>query len=233
MRLLIADDDPRFVRALTIVLRRTGYEVLAADDGASALEVARRERPDVYLIDLGLPRLDGLRVIDSLRGWSHAPILVISGRTDSVDKVRALDVGADDYVTKPFAVAELLARIRALVRRAGSEDEHPVAQLGDVRVDAAARSASRECAGAARPIHLTPTEWRLVEVLLSRPDQLVAGRELLERVWGPGHADDSAYLRFYMSQIRKKLEGDPEHPRFFVTEPRMGYRFVPEGDTDS
>lgn len=222
MKILIADDDPQIVRALRITLRASGYDVIAAADGATAIQAAIEQKPDLFMIDLGMPQLDGIEVITAVRGWSSAPILVVSGRAGSGDKVEALDAGADDYVTKPFAIDELLARIRALSRRvAPAADESAVVTFGDVRVDLAARSVSRDGV----PVHLTPTEWQLLEILVRNAGRLVTRQTILTQVWGSEHVTDTGYLRLYMSQLRKKLENDPAAPRHLLTEQGMGYRF--------
>ncbi len=221
MKLLIADDDPQMVRALRITLTAKGYEVVTAADGKQALDAAIREHPDIVVIDLGMPGLTGVEVIQAIRGWSALPILVVSGRSESWDKVEALDAGADDYVTKPFSADELLARIRALSRRVPTAGGEPVTTFGDVTVDLAARVVTR--AGAA--VRLTPTEWRLLEVLLRNPGRLVSRETLLTEVWGPQYTSDTGYLRLYLSQLRKKLEPDPASPQYLLTEAGMGYRF--------
>ena len=208
MKLLIADDDPQMVRALRITLTAKGYEVVTAADGKEALDAAIREHPDIIVIDLGMPGLTGVEVIQAIRGWSDLPILVVSGRSESWDKVEALDAGADDYVTKPFSADELLARIRALSRRVHSGTTEPVTSFGDVTVDLAARVVTR----AGEPVRLTPTEWRLLEVLLRNPGRLVSRETLLTEVWGPQYTSDTGYLRLYLSQLRKKLEPDPATP---------------------
>jgi two-component system KDP operon response regulator KdpE len=223
MKILIADDDPQILRALRITLVARGYEVVTAHDGKAALDAATSTHPDIIMLDLGMPGLTGVQVIEAIRGWSKVPILVVSGRSGSWDKVEALDAGADDYVTKPFAADELLARIRALGRRAPSATEEPVVSFGDVVVDLAARVVTR--AGAA--IRLTPTEWRLLEVLVRNPGRLVTRETLLTEVWGPQYTSDTGYLRLYLSQLRKKLEAEPSSPRHLMTEAGMGYRFVP------
>lgn len=227
MKVLVADDDAQILRALRITLRARGYEVLTAMDGATALDQAVEHRPDLYLVDLGMPRLDGIALIHSLRGWTDAPILVVSGRTGSADKVDALDAGADDYVTKPFHVDELLARMRALTRRVGSrEGDEPVVTFGDVTVDLALKIVTRTGSG---PVHLTPTEWQILEILVRNPARLVTRQTILTEIWGTEHLTSSGYLRLYLSQLRKKLEPDPAQPRYLLTEQGMGYRFVPEG----
>lgn len=224
MRILIADDDPQLVKALRITLAAHGYEVVAAPDGATAIALAGQSHPDIVLLDLGMPRLDGVAVIEALRGWTTAPILVVSGRTGSADKVQALDAGADDYVTKPFQIDELLARLRALARRAGPAGGEPVVSFGDVTIDLAAKSVTR--AGAR--VHLTPTEWRMLEFLARNPGSLVTRQTLLKDIWGSDQVSDTGYLRLYMSQLRKKLEADPARPAHLLTESGMGYRLVLE-----
>ncbi|WP_353115054.1 response regulator transcription factor [Microbacterium sp.] len=223
MKLLIADDDPQLVRALRITLAAHGYEVVAAPDGAAAIALAAQAHPDIVLLDLGMPHLDGVQVIHALRGWMTAPIIVVSGRTGSADKVEALDAGADDYVTKPFQMDELLARLRALSRRsAPAESGEASIAFGDVTVDLVAKAVSR--AGA--HVHLTPTEWRMLEHLARHPGALVTRQELLRELWGTDQVSDTGYLRLYMSQLRKKLEADPAAPAHLLTEQGMGYRLV-------
>jgi two-component system, OmpR family, KDP operon response regulator KdpE len=224
-RVLVVDDEPQILRALRINLRVRNYEVDTAATGTEALELAGRHPPDLVILDLGLPDLTGLEVIEGLRGWTSAPIVVLSGRADSADKVEALDVGADDYVTKPFSMDELLARMRAALRRAGPPDDAPQVKLGDLVVDLAAR---RVEGGPDGDIRLTPTEWHLLEVLLRNPGKLMSQQQLLNEVWGPGYASATGNLRLYMAQLRRKLEPDPARPRWLITEPGMGYRFQPE-----
>jgi two-component system KDP operon response regulator KdpE len=227
---LVVDDEPQILRALRINLRVRDYEVHVAATGAEALEVAGRYPPDLVILDLGLPDLDGVEVIEGLRGWTKAPIIVLSGRADSIDKVEALDAGADDYVTKPFGVEELLARMRAAVRRTGTPEDLPRIRLGDLVVDLAAKRVIR----AGEDIRLTPTEWHLLEVLLRNPGKLLSRNQLLTEVWGPGYADATGNLRLYMAQLRRKLEPDPARPRWLITEPGMGYRYQPSPeDSDS
>lgn len=230
MKILIADDDPQMVRALRITLTATGHQVIAVPDGRQAIAAAIQERPDLYLLDLGMPALDGLDVIHAVRGWSSAPILVISGRTGSAEKVEALDAGADDYVTKPFSVDELLARMRAVTRRGAPEDPEPVVRLGEVTVDLASRSVIDESGGQRRQIRLTPTEWRVLELLVRHAGKLVTRQTMLAHIWGSEHVEDTGYLRLYMSQLRKKLEPSPGVPRFLLTEPGMGYRLILDAD---
>ena len=222
MKILVADDDPQLVRALRITLAAHGYTVVAAPDGAAAITLAAQEHPDIVLVDLGMPRLDGIRVIEALRGWTRAPIIVVSGRTGSADKVEALDAGADDYVTKPFQIDELLARLRALGRRAIPTTSDPVVAFADVEVDLLAKAVRR----GGQPVHLTPTEWRMLEFLARNPGTLVTRQALLKEIWGSDQVSDSGYLRLYMSQLRKKLEADPGRPVHLLTEQGMGYRLV-------
>ncbi|OEJ34135.1 response regulator [Streptomyces subrutilus] len=224
-RVLVVEDEPQIVRALVINLKARKYEVDAAADGAGALELAAARHPDVVLLDLGLPDMDGIEVIKGLRGWTRVPILVLSARHTSDEKVEALDAGADDYVTKPFGMDELLARLRAAVRRAepaaGSGEDEVVVETAGFTVDLAAKKAVRE----GRDVRLTPTEWHLLEVLVRNAGKLVSQKQLLREVWGPSYGTETNYLRVYMAQLRRKLEADPSHPRHFITEPGMGYRF--------
>ena len=224
MRILIADDDPQILRALRITLTAKGYDVFTAADGAQAIAVAIDHHPDIFLIDLGMPELDGIEVIHGIRGWSRAPILVVSGRAGAADKVEALDAGADDYITKPFAVEELLARIRALTRRVVHEDAAPVVRLGGVTIDLAAHSVSRDTPDGPTQIRLTPTEWQFIEILIRNAGKLVTRQTILTSIWGTEHAEDTGYLRLYVSQLRRKLEDDPTRPVHLLTEPGMGYR---------
>ena len=222
MKLLIADDDPQMVRALRITLAAHGYEVVVAADGAAAIAAAAQTHPDLIMLDLGMPRLDGIEVIQALRGWTSVPIIVVSGRTGSADKVEALDAGADGFVTKPFQVDELLARLRALSRRAVAANGESVVAFGDVVVDLATKTVTR----AGTRVHLTPTEWRMLEHLARHPGALVTRQDLLKEIWGSAQVSDSGYLRLYMSQLRKKLEQEPSAPIHLLTESGMGYRLV-------
>jgi two-component system, OmpR family, KDP operon response regulator KdpE len=243
-RVLVVDDEPQILRALRINLRVRGYDVHVAATGTEALETAGRYPPDLVILDLGLPDLEGVEVIQGLRGWTKAPIIVLSGRADSTDKVEALDAGADDYITKPFGVEELLARMRAAVRRTGAAEDVPKIQLGDLIVDLAAKRVTRQApvparAGEGEPpasghddIRLTPTEWHLLEVLLRNPGKLLSRNQLLTEVWGPGYADATGNLRLYMAQLRRKLEPDSARPRWFITEPGMGYRYQPDPEPE-
>jgi two-component system, OmpR family, KDP operon response regulator KdpE len=246
---LVVDDEPQIVRALRINLRARQYDVYAAANGTEALQQASRHPPDVVILDLGLPDLDGVEVIEGLRGWTKAPIIVLSGRADAIDKVEALDAGADDYVTKPFSMEELLARMRAVERRATGDGDEPRFRLGDLVVDLAAKRVIRDpraggdaAGGEGQPgggdaagrqaadIRLTPTEWHLLEVLLRHPGRLLSQQYLLREVWGPGYAEAAGNLRLYMAQLRRKLEPDPARPRWLLTEPGMGYRFQPDAE---
>jgi two-component system KDP operon response regulator KdpE len=251
-RVLIVDDEPQILRALRINLRARRYEVFTAATAAEALAVAAAHPPDLVILDLGLPDMDGIEVIGGLRGWTTAPIIVLSGRADSTDKVEALDAGADDYVTKPFGVEELLARMRAAARRVGAAEDLPQVRLGDFLVDLAAKRVTKDlpgnedhpengdAAGAAgtasattvstTDVRLTPTEWHLLEVLLRNPGKLLSQKQLLHDVWGPGYDNASGNLRLYMAQLRRKLEPDPARPRWLITEPGMGYRYQPQDD---
>jgi two-component system KDP operon response regulator KdpE len=223
-RVLVVDDEPQIVRALQINLKARGYEVHLAGSGTAALKVAAQNPPELVILDLGLPDFDGVEVIRGLRGWTEAPILVLSGRTDSTDKVEALDAGADDYVTKPFGIDELLARMRAVLRRSSIAQDQPVVTVGGATVDLAAKRVTLE---SGEDIRLTPTEWHLLEVLVRHPGKLMSQRQLLTEVWGPGYETASGNLRFYMGQLRRKLEPDPARPKHLLTEPGMGYRFEP------
>jgi two-component system KDP operon response regulator KdpE len=228
MKIVVADDDRQILGALRIILTARGYDVVVAPDGKQALDRVIDGHPDLVILDLGMPGLDGLQVIEAIRGWSTVPILVISGRTDSAEKVEALDKGADDYVTKPFATDELLARIRALVRRTPTAEDEPRVGFADVVVDLGARRVTR----GGHPVRLTPTEWQILSLLVRNPDRLVTRDAILTEVWGPHHTNDSGYLRLYLAQLRKKLEPEPSRPRFLITEAGMGYRFVPGGQDD-
>ncbi|MGW4566203.1 response regulator [Streptomyces sp. NPDC004561] len=224
-RVLVVDDEPQIVRALVINLKARKYEVDAAPDGRTALGLAASRHPDVVVLDLGLPDMDGVEVIRGLRGWTRVPILVLSARHSSDEKVEALDAGADDYVTKPFGMDELLARLRAAVRRAepvgAGEDDVTTVETGGFTVDLTAKKVNRD----GRDVRLTPTEWHLLEVLVRNTGRLVSQKQLLQEVWGPSYGTETNYLRVYMAQLRRKLETDPSHPEHFITEPGMGYRF--------
>ena len=222
-RVLVVDDEPQILRALRINLSARGYEVTTAVDGASALRAAAERAPEVVVLDLGLPDMDGTEVLAGIRGWSKVPVIVLSARTDSADKVDALDAGADDYVTKPFGMDELLARLRAAVRRgaAATEEDLPVVETASFTVDLAAKTVVRDGA----EVHLTPTEWGMLEVLVRHRGKLVGQKALLQEVWGPAYATETHYLRVYLAQLRRKLEPEPARPRHLLTEAGMGYRF--------
>jgi two-component system, OmpR family, KDP operon response regulator KdpE len=223
-RILAVDDEPQILRALATNLRARGYDVDLAPTGESALALAAKKHPDLVILDLGLPGIDGVEVIRGLRGWSTVPIIVLSVREAERDKVAALDAGADDYVTKPFGMDELLARLRAALRRAAPAEEEAVLETPDFTVDLAAKRVTDGMG----EIRLTPTEWHIVEVLVRNAGRLVTQRQLLQEVWGPQYEKETNYLRVYLAQIRRKLEPDPARPRYFVTEARMGYRFEPD-----
>ncbi|HEU5036200.1 MAG TPA: response regulator transcription factor [Nocardioides sp.] len=223
-KVLVVDDEPALVRALAINLRAHGWEVVTAADGRSALEAAATERPDVVVLDLGLPDLDGTEVIAGLRGWTKVPIVVLSARQHGEDKVEALDLGADDYVTKPFAMNELMARLRAAVRR-GEESgpEQTEVAVGDLVIDLARKRVSR----GGSDVRLTPTEWSFLELLARNLGRLVPREQILREVWGPAYAHETHYLRVYAAQLRRKLEADPAHPVHLVTSPGLGYTLEP------
>ena len=220
-RILIVDDEPQILRALRINLQARGYDIQTAADGAAALQVTAAEHPDLVVLDLGLPDIDGVDVIRRLRVWTPIPIVVLSGRTNSHDKVEALDAGADDYVTKPFSIEELFARIRVITRRRPTAKPVQV-RIGQFDVDLANY---RVTALDQTPMHLTPIEWQLVEAFVAEPGKLLSHRQLLHQVWGPTYHSETQYLRQYIAQLRRKFEEDPARPRHFITEPGMGYRF--------
>jgi two-component system KDP operon response regulator KdpE len=222
-RVLVVDDEPQIRRTLAINLRARGYEVDLASTGNEALQLATARQPDVMVLDLGLPDIDGNDVIARLRTWTSLPIVVLSVRELESDKVSALDAGADDYVTKPFGMVELLARLRAAVRRRTSPADTAVVDCGRLRIDLGAKQVIVD----GESVHLTRIEWRLVEVLVGNAGRLVSRRELLKEVWGPQYEKETNYLRVYMAQLRRKLETDSARPRHFITETGMGYRFVP------
>ena len=219
---LAVDDDPAILRTLSINLRARGYDVETAGDGRSALQIVDERMPDVVILDLGLPDVDGVAVLKRLRAYTQVPVVVLSARHESDDKVEALDEGADDYVTKPFDMEELLARVRAAMRRSGSDQAVLVVESGDVRLDITERVATR----GGEIVRLTPTEWHIIEVLAGREGRLVRQADLLHEVWGPGYNRETNYLRVYLAQIRRKLEADPSRPTMFLTEPGIGYRLV-------
>jgi two-component system, OmpR family, KDP operon response regulator KdpE len=222
-RVLVIDDETPILRALKINLTARQYDVSTATDGASGLAAMARERPDVLILDLGLPDMDGTEVIRGVRGWTSTPIIVLSAWGQESQKVAALDAGADDYVTKPFGMDELLARLRAAVRRASPAPDEPVVTTAEFTVDLARKRVTRGSAD----VRLTPTEWQLLEVLVRNADRLVTQRQLLSEVWGPGYQNEANYLRVYVANLRRKLEPDPSAPRYLLTEPGMGYRFRP------
>jgi two-component system, OmpR family, KDP operon response regulator KdpE len=221
-RILVVDDDRQLLRALRINLSARGYEVVLAPDGVTALTAAGKQPPDLAIVDLGLPDMDGVDVVEGLRGWSRVPIIVLSARHLEQAKVRALDAGADDYVTKPFGMDELMARVRAGLRRGTPVEQAPVVTTPAFTVDLAARRVTRDGAD----VRLTPTEWHVLEVLVRNAGRLVSQRQLLQEVWGPKYESETNYLRVYLAQLRAKLEPDPARPRYLITEPGMGYRFV-------
>jgi two-component system KDP operon response regulator KdpE len=222
-KVLVIDDEAPILNALRINLAARQYEVSTAADGSTGLAAMARERPDVLILDLGLPDMDGTEVIRGVRGWTSTPIIVLSAWGQESQKVAALDAGADDYVTKPFGMDELLARLRAAVRRATPGPAEPVVSTEHFSVDL---SAKRVTSGGA-DVRLTPTEWQLLEVLVRHPDRLVSQRQLLAEVWGPGYQNEANYLRVYVANLRRKLEPDPSRPRYLLTETGMGYRFRP------
>ena len=220
---LVVDDDPHLLRALRITLQAHGYDVSTAADGRTALLKARHEPPSVVILDLGLPDLDGTAVIRELRGWSSVPVLVLSARHGSEDKVQALDAGADDYITKPFGLDELLARLRAVLRRRIEPEQEAVVSTENFTVDLGKRRVIRN----GQDVRLTPTEWNMLEVLVRNPEKLITQQQLLSEVWGPAYAKETNYLRVYIAQLRRKLEPDTANPRHLLTEAGIGYRFMP------
>jgi two-component system, OmpR family, KDP operon response regulator KdpE len=224
-RVLVVDDEPQIRKALAVNLQARGYDVDLAASGEEGLHLAAAHHPDLVLLDLGLPGIDGIEVVRGLRGWTTVPVIVLSVREAEHDKVAALDAGADDYVTKPFGMHELLARLRAALRRVRPVAEEPVVSTPDFTVDLAAKRVSVH----GEEVHLTPTEWGILEVLVRNPGRLVTQRQLLQQVWGPQYERETNYLRVYLAQLRRKLEPDPSRPRYLVTEAGMGYRFE-DGD---
>jgi two-component system, OmpR family, KDP operon response regulator KdpE len=225
-RILCVDDEPQLLRTLGANLRARHYDVDLATTGEQALEVAAANRPDVVILDLGLPGINGLEVIRRLRHWTEVPIVVLSARQGEVDKIAALDAGADDYLSKPFGIGELLARVRAALRRAVPLGEEPIITTPDLTIDLAGRRITTRH-GEAR---LTPIEWQLVELLVRNRGRLVTGRELLQQVWGPQYGNETNYLRVHLAHVRRKLEPEPGRPRYFHTEVGLGYRFEPPDD---
>lgn len=220
---LVVDDDPHLLRALRITLQAHGYDVTTAADGHSALLAASQQPLALVILDLGLPDVDGTSVIRELRTWSQVPVLVLSARHGSDDKVQALDAGADDYITKPFGLDEMLARMRALLRRSADPDHEPVVTTDAFTVDLGKRRVTRD----GEDIRLTPTEWNILAVLVRNPEKLITQQQLLSEVWGPAYAKETNYLRVYMAQLRRKLEPDTGNPRHLLTEAGIGYRFLP------
>jgi len=224
VNILVVDDDPHIVRALAITLKGQGYTVVTATDGESALRAAAQRPIAVMILDLGLPDMEGNAVITAVREWSAVPILVLSARHGSNDKVEALDAGADDYITKPFGLEELLARLRALLRRSAEPmEEVTKVETSSFTVDLGKRQITKE----GQDVRMTPTEWNILDILIRNPDKLITQQQLLTEVWGPAYAKEANYLRVYMAQLRRKLEKEPGSPRHLITEPGMGYRFVP------
>lgn len=224
-RVLVVDDEPQLARLLVINLRARKYDVDCAPDGGTALDAVAAGRPDVVLLDLGLPDMDGIEVLERLRVWSQVPVLVVSARHGSEEKIRALDAGADDYITKPYSMDELLARLGAVTRRVLTRDPvaaaEAVVETEEFTVDLLAKKARR----GGKNIRLTPTEWHVLEVLIRNRGRLVSQRRLLQEVWGSSYGTQTNYLRVYMAHLRRKLEADPSHPRHLITAPGMGYRF--------
>jgi two-component system KDP operon response regulator KdpE len=220
---LVVDDDPSLLKVLKITLHANGYAVTTATDGQSALLAATQHPFSLVILDLGLPDIDGITVIKQLRSWNQAPILVLSARHTSDDKVEALDAGADDYLTKPFGPDELLARLRALLRRTSEQRQEPVVVTDSFTVDLAKHRVIRD----GNDVRLTPTEWSILELLVRNPEKLITQRQLLSDVWGPAYTRDANYLRVYMAQLRRKLELDTGNPRHLLTEAGIGYRFQP------
>jgi two-component system, OmpR family, KDP operon response regulator KdpE len=228
---LVCDDEPQILRALKVVLREAGFEAIGAETAREALDAAAVRRPDAAIVDLVLPDGDGVEVCAQLRSWSEMPILVLSAVGEEEQKVRALEAGADDYVTKPFAIDELLARIRALTRRVVAPGDEPIVTFGVISVDFAAKQVLRRQGARSENVRLTPTEWRILELLVHSPGKLVTRESLLTQIWGPHHTKDTGYLRLYFAQLRKKLEPVPSEPQYLVTVLGMGYRFVPDASS--
>jgi two-component system, OmpR family, KDP operon response regulator KdpE len=224
---LVVDDEPQILRALRVNLAAREYDVVTASSGRQALDAAAHHHPDLVVLDLGLPDMDGVEVIRGLRGWTTVPIIILSGRSQSAAKVQALDAGADDYVTKPFNVDELLARVRAVARRTAVGDEAPTVRIGSAIVDLQSHRVTSADDDGPVDVRLTPTEWQLLEILVRNPGRLVSQRELIRAIRGPKYDDAAHYLRQFMAQLRRKLEPDPARPRHLLTEPGMGYRFQP------
>ncbi len=227
IRVLVVDDEPQILRALRINLAARQYDVVTASTGNGALRAVEEEHPDLLVLDLGLPDVDGVEVIKRLRGWTNVPVIVLSGRMDSQDKVAALDAGADDYVTKPFSVDELLARVRVATRDRTLSAAPTSVVIGQFTIDLAQRRVRRTDGSPHPPVHLTKTEWQLLEAVVREPGKLLGQRHLLETVWGSTYRSETQYVRQYMAQLRRKLEAEPARPRHLLTEPGMGYRFQP------
>ena len=219
--ILVVDDEPQIRRALATNLAARDYQVEVAPDGEAALVSAEARTPDLVILDIGLPGIDGIDVVRALRHWTTTPIIVLSVRGDEADKVAALDAGADDFVTKPFAMNELMARIRAALRRSAVAGEEPTVSTPDFTIDLRTKRVFRDEVA----VHLTPKEWSIVELLVRNPGRLVSQRQILTTVWGPGHEQETNYLRVFFATLRRKLEPVPSRPRYFVTEPGLGYRF--------
>ena len=226
-RVLCVEDEPQLLKTLGVNLVARGYNVDLAQSGEQALDICKVEKPDAVILDLGLPGLSGLEVIRSLRQWTNVPIIVLSARDSEFDKVNALDAGADDYVVKPFGMSELLARLRASLRRVTDPHEVPVIISSAFTLDLSLRVASNQ----AGKVKLTPTEWHLVEVLVRNSGKLVFSKDLIQAVWGPEYGEETNYLRVHMAHIRRKLEPQPSRPRYFLTESGMGYRYQSNDDT--
>ncbi|PSL08051.1 two-component system KDP operon response regulator KdpE [Haloactinopolyspora alba] len=220
-RVLVVDDDPGILKTLEVNLRARGYVADTATTGEQALQQAAKHHPDLVILDLGLPTMDGIEVIQGLRGWTSMPIVVLSGRGTEAEKVQCLDLGADDYVTKPFGMDELFARVRAAIRRSANVDEQPVVTTPDFTIDFTAKQVTRDDV----PVRLTPRQWSIVEVLVRDAGRLVTHEQLLREVWGPSYRTETNYLRVFMNQIRQRLEPEPSRPRYFITEAGIGYRF--------
>jgi len=219
-RILVIDDEPQIRKFMRISLAANGYEVTEAENGAAGIGAAQAQVPDLIVLDLGLPDMDGQEVISAVRESSDVPIIVLSVRATELDKVEALDRGANDYVTKPFGVAELMARVRAVLRQRAPKESADVVEIGAIRIDLARRVVTR----AGEELHLSRKEWELLEFLARAPDHVLTHKEILKEVWGPAHVDDTAYLRVYVNQLRQKLEADPAQPTLIVTEAGVGYR---------
>ena len=229
VEILVVDDEMQILRALRANLEARGYAVRTAADGDEALRAVSERSPDLVILDLGLPRTSGLDVLRSLRSWSDLPVIIVSARNGDADKIAALDEGADDFLTKPFSIGELLARVRATLRRIVQVEHNPVMATSDFRIDFAKGEVSRS----GQLVHLTPIEWKIVKVLTQSEGRLVTQRTLLSEVWGAQYVDETGYLRVHMTHIRRKLEPEPARPRYFRTEPGIGYRFHGSSSEDA